>query len=596
MTPRSRSELAVWSPCNRLVAITGYQAGVDILDAATLQRLQSFEFSQPSSLPQRALAFSPDSRTLTSFIHCGPLQPAHGIVVSWDLQTGGVVSTIHWEGAAEYMGYTYIAYSMNGRMVAALCLYQSSTVISIYDIASGVHLHDIHNCTYADPDFGAQRVYKFWTHGESLRFATPGSKGITIWEVGFAPGATPMEVETVPFPDDTAQMVLSEPMERSHIAKAEFHPASYRLAFIYTGAEHTLLVWDARASRFILHYANIDTSLDLPYMTFSSDGCLFACATVGPEVCLWKESPTGYTLLEKFAPATPYPHPSLSPNGESIIISGFTMVQLWHTKRFTATSGNSLQRLGPGFILEFSPGRPLAVAARRGDHTVTVLNLKSGAPQFIINTSIGIIGLGSIGNTIVVIGDQKAITWDLPGEDSHPDTRMDIKDSIQTINFGNEYNRNTLTASISTNGHYIALMRHEPSSFYLDVYSTLTGQHLHAEASSVSQLWFAPGGHQIWSPSEQTGKVTVFTITQDTLDSTSASIDIEGGLWGCPWGSSRGYKVTEDGWILGAGGERLMMLPPLWRSQWKEQRVWNEKFLALLHGGLSEVVILELEP
>jgi hypothetical protein len=38
------------------------------------------------------------------------------------------------------------------------------------------------------------------------------------------------------------------------------------------------------------------------------------------------------------------------------------------------------------------------------------------------------------------------------------------------------------------------------------------------------------------------------------------------------------------------------MLPPLWQSFESVDRVWNGKFLALLHGSLPEPVILELEP
>ena len=581
---------------------------MDILDATTLQRLQSLQFSQQLFLPLKTLTFSPDSRTLTSFIHCASSESARGIVVSWDLQTGVEVSSFKWDRPGDTeVENAYIVYSMDGRMVAVLCRYESSTVISIYDIVSGVYMHDVHHHTHTNPDLGIPYVYKIWTHGESLRFVTPEPTGITIWEVGFAPGAIPTEVETVLIPDDTAQTVVFESRERSHVAKAEFHPASCRLAFIHTGARRTLLVWDAWASRFLLHYTNFDSS---PQMTFSTDGRFFACTTIGSEVCLWKESPTGYTFLEKFASATPYPYPSLSPNGESIIVFGSTTVQLWHTKRFTfsfssSSSSSSFNPLvqppkstGAGFVLEFPPGRPFVVAARRRDQVVTVLGLKTGVPQLTIDTYIDVYGLRQIGNTIVVIGDKKAITWNLPGEDLHPNTRMDFKNSSRTINFGSEYS-NTIAASTSPDFQYIALIRRGPAatiSQFLDVYCISTGQHLHANTWCGSELWFTPGGRKIWCPHSYVGKVNVLSITQDALDSTSADVDIEDGSWGCPWGSSRGYKVTEDGWILGVGGKRLLMLPPLWRSRYKEHRVWNENFLALLHGELPEVVILELEP
>ena len=585
--------VAVWSPCNKLIGI--HTQRVDILDATTLQRLQSFGCSRSD---KGALAFSPDSRTLTSFVLEKHHSHVEGTVVSWDLQTGGVVSQISQRGPVgcrEAKGASIVC-SMNGRMVATLSQYESFTAISIYDIVSGVHVHDVHHNTHTILDPRALHVFKIWTHGESLRFATPEPKGITIWEVGFAPGGTPMEVETVPIPDDAAQMIILEQREDYFVIMTEFHPASCRLAFTRGGAERTLVVWDALASRYLLHHPCTDP---YPTMTFSSDGCSFACTTNFSEVSLWEESPTGYTLLEKFAPAARYSRPSLSTRGESIVIIGTGNIQLWRTKRFTTPSSGHLvqppKSTSNRFILEFSPDRSFAVTAQEWEQVVTVLDLKSGVPRLTINTSIDVYGFRPIGNTIVVVGDKKAITWNHPGEDSHADTRMSIKDSTQTINFGSEYD-STISASISPDNRYIALIRYKPASFHLEVYCTFTGQHLHSRVEAESRLWFAPRGHKIWCSNSNEGTVQVFTITQNTLDHARTFIGNEDESWERPWKSLCGYKVAEDGWILGTGGKRLLMLPPLWRSEWKVNRVWNEKFLALLHGGLPEVVILELEP
>ena len=73
-------------------------------------------------------------------------------------------------------------------------------------------------------------------------------------------------------------------------------------------------------------------------------------------------------------------------------------------------------------------------------------------------------------------------------------------------------------------------------------------------------------------------------------------VDIEHPPEGYPWGSSRGYQVASDWWILGLDGKRLLMLPPPWQSQDAVRQVWKGQFLALLHVGLSEPVILELIP
>ena len=224
---------------------------------------------------------------------------------------------------------------------------------------------------------------------------------------------------------------------------------------------------------------------------------------------------------------------------------------------------------------------------------MTVLDLKSSVAQLTIDTPIEVCGLRPIENTIAVIGYEKVIAWNLPKENVLPIARMDVKDSTRTINFSNTDNRIVTAASISADFRYIALKGVGGGEEVLDVYCTSTGRNLRVTVSALA-LWFAPGGHDIWCVTRN--KAMVFTIAHDALDHTKTVVDIEDGSWGCPWGSSHGYKVTYHGWILGAGGRRLLVLPPLWQSLFKVDRVWSGKFLALLHGSLPDPVILELEP
>ena len=378
----SAIDTAVWSPCNKFIAIsfrdtTRAEIKVEILDSVALQRLQNLEFLPGTPLYSEVLIFSPDSRMLTSFTRGYNHQDAGGFVVSWDLQTGGVISAIGWKGSSEYKEWrSQMTYSMDGEMVAVLSRYESSTTLSIYNVVSGVHTHDVGHHASTNPDLflGAPPVYKIWTHGKSLRFATSGQTGITIWGVGFASGATPREVERVFIPQ-----FVSFPRRQSEITQAEFHPVSFRLAFV--NDEGALLVWDVRASKLLLCHTDADT---IPWLSFSSNGRFLAYPTTKSEFYLWKESLTGYTLFEKFTPSTQSPEPLPSPNGESIIAFGGPMVQLWNTKRLTTTSrvsAQALEHVRGDFVVEFLPDRLLAVAARKEGKTMTVLDLKSGVPQ-----------------------------------------------------------------------------------------------------------------------------------------------------------------------------------------------------------------------
>ena len=603
-TSRFQPSLAVWSPCNRFIAIAPNNLlEVDILDSTTLQRLRILEF--PPQIPPgpTRLAFSPDGRMLTSLIYnwSASARCERAFVLSWDLQTGGIASLIERKQPPFSEGSGRITYSRNGKVVAVLNRLRFTTNLSIYDVVSGLYMHDINHGARTNPDhpLGAPYVYEIWTHGDSIRFATPGMTAITIWEVGFDPKAAPMEVERLSVPDKVVRDLAFPSKTQLKVMQTEFHPALCRLAFYgQVRNDNTLLIWDARASKFLLH---LPGAVKYCPMKFSPDGRSFACTSREFGVCLWRESPTGYALFERLAPTTSSSSPYFTPNGESIITLDYSVIRLWRTGGSAAATSSvpvrALQHKHTGmeFILEFLPDRPFAVTARRSDETVTVLDLKSGTPQLTIDTSIEVHGLRPIGNSIVIISDEGAITWNLSGGDLLPDSKMDIGDSTRTINLINMGINHPYAATISLDSQYIALLTYDKEGRVLHVYCTSTGRTMYGRVKAF-WLWFTPDGHEIWCVSGAGDGAEVFTITQDTLNHTRTIADIADGSLGCPWGSSHGYKVTTDGWVLRGDGKRLLMLPPLWRSAKKVERVWHEKFLALLHGDLPDPVILELEP
>lgn len=128
--------------------------------------------------------------------------------------------------------------------------------------------------------------------------------------------------------------------------------------------------------------------------------------------------------------------------------------------------------------------------------TVTVLDLKYGTPQLTIDTSIEVYGLRSIENTVVVIGDEKAIAWDLPEWNYLPGVRIGVRNSTRSIKFRNVDDSLVFTASISLDFQHIALARYDGGLGFLDVYSTSTGRNFCAEADATA-VWFAPSGHDV---------------------------------------------------------------------------------------------------
>jgi len=626
-------EVAVWSQCGKFIAIGQHDAGmVDILDSAFLQRLQTLDTPQGIHTSRRSFAFSPGSRMLSCSSMGSFRQNRKLSLVSWDLQTGGIVSVIRGEQLdRDIKGIPTMTYSTNGKMVGICYWYPDPAVISIYDVVSGVHMHshslgipltvvDLHPNNDSTSDDGPvldvgpvpdgmvskrtlvsnnSPVSKIiWTHGESLRFAIVGSTTITIWEVGFASEASPTEVETLSVPGDVVSALdCPSPAER-----VRFFPALCRLAIFHQGK---VLVWDIRNSKPLLshtdtQYSPVVTFL-APVMTFSSDGRFFACSADGYEAHLWEESPTGYVFHGVLVSGTKIPRPLLSPNGGSIIIFGGPTIQLWHTKSFIPPHSSALTQslLGtPDFALDFSPDGTSAMAVRRGDKVATVLDLKSGAPRLTVDAGMGVYGLRVTEDSAVVVCDGKVITWDLPAGGLIPNFTVNLDDSSRAINFSSPENGKVFTASISSDLHHVALMTQYPWLLYiqrLHIYSASTGKRLGYHSASGNGSWFTPDGRTVWCVRGHEEKAEAWGVTESgcTINFGASRVDIEHPPEGCPWGSTRGYRVTDDWWVLGPDGRRLLILPPPWRSH-RERRVWNGQFLALLHGALSEPVILEL--
>jgi len=558
---------AAWSSCSRFIAVNLAES-TELLDAVTLERLQTF--THPQLNPKSGhLSFSPDGRLLTL------IQDIDIGSTTWDLQTGSRIGATPSIPDLLFIIHFSSTYSMDDNMVAVACsdFYNyTNTAIYTYNLISGTH-------TYSRRVSGGRIVAQIWTHGKFLRFATVKPGSITIWEVGFTLEHTPAEIESLPAPDDTG---LEE-----HL----FLPTLSRLAFILQNA---VLIWDARDSRFLLNFVG---DCWLGGLSFSSDGCFFACKDYD-QVHLWKESPTGYLPHQKLVPG-PFSRwtPFLSPDGESIITFRGDETQLWRTTDPISPSSSVPTQPAEQteFILAFSPDKSFIAAGRLGGNIATIVDLKSGDPRLIVDTGMTICGLGVTESTAIVVGEEKIITWNLPAGDCVLDAGVNIRDSVRTIVFNHPPPppMQLHYASISPDFNHLVITR--GSGEGLDIYDMSTGEHIVGTTESFFRPWFSRDGREVWySGYGMYGRKVI-------RDGGSNIIGLERLLpyghvpsGGHLWESSHGYKVTDDGWILDSRKKRVMWLPHHWRpvSEWNQ--IWDERFLALFNHGLPEPVIIEL--
>ena len=588
----------VWSPCNRFIAATESRC-FEVFDAVTLSRLAILRCSSyPRS--NNPLGFSADSRCLTLLLG--------EELVSWDLQTGGPLGTIPSRVDHTYATPFSLKHSSDGKVVAVAYKFQgshrrhdkSSTFINTYNLLSGRCVGPIHT-----PE--GEIIYPIWTHDEYLRFATidPRPPSIRIWQSPFGSEQSPVEVVSFPAPDEIAD-----------VKRFLFLPALYRIAFVLGD---TIQVWDLKlkAPPKLLLKSGPGLTLvgnprehrfhDFPWGSFSSDGRLFAYAKSGGEVYVWKESPAGYLLHQRLPSkfSSPFlqtpPGPLLSPNGESIIILNWK-IHRWHTRDqdLPLPSVSTKDSVTSHFALAFSPSENFAAFARQRGNMVTIIDLQSGELKWTTDMGVGIDCLGIAGDTVIVVGGDSIVAWNLPG--GGRTFNASINDIVRTTIFDRSSPSHDLGLpyhmSVSPDLSRIVVARYpvETNGCSLEVDDVSTGLCLaRITTEYLMSPWFTQDGREVWAgcddPSEGWDQ---YEITEDS-ESGAIELTLQSAhrrRSGFFRESSRGYIVTGDGWVLSPSLERLLWLPHSWRSD-VDNRVWGGRFLGFVHGELSEVVVLE---
>ena len=533
---------------------------VEVLDAVTLSRLATFEC--PPDYDDRHLSFSPDSRSLALF--------TSSKLVSWDIQTGGRLSEILPRPGERSPVVTSFTYSKDGKMVAVACkIWRTGNRIEYnvytFDLPSRARLGPL-----LVPD--GQLVCPIWTHDEYLRFAIIHPGSITIWELEFTLKHPPMQVESFPIPDEVVDGDNSL-----------FLPALCRLSFTLDG---TIQVWDVKASKLLLKSGGAFRLHE--GHSFSSDGRFFASSTTSVDQ-VWKESPAGYALHPIPPSLSRYHQQLLSPNGRSMIFLLDGTINLWHTGDQTPSPPTPQIEDGlhsqNQILLSFSPNEKSAAFAQLHGNMVTILDLRSGELRLTIDTHMRVKCVGVAEGTVVVAGMDSIATWNLHGGDRASNASID--DRVRTVKLdGGLFKIPFISPDLSWVGGTVMES--------LRVYGVPTGKHLTTTTVFLgSHPRFTRDGREVWTSDRPENKG--WEIIEGSVSGTKELKPLEKTLYPSRtflWDSMRGYKVTDDGWVLSPTRKRLLWLPHRWRSD-QEYKLWSGQFLGLTHRLLSEVVILE---
>ena len=553
---------AAWSPCSRFIATAHNESSeIVILDAETLKQLYTMHLPQ-IYIAWRGITFSPGGHFLTAFSW------DDNCIISWDLQTGGLLSNISTE---EDFICDSVSYSGCETMIGSLF---DRTTLIIYNVLSGTCLfsHSIQQSI----------VEIIWTHGEHLQFATQEPDSVAIWQVSFTSSHPPTRICSLSTPDNfnSDELVLL--------------PTLSQLAFIFDGE---IFVWDAQHQKILLHSGDVGNPRA---MSFSPDGHFFVCGTEDREFCIWKKSPTGYLFHQKLMAVDIRTTPLISPNGESIVIADEKLLQLWHTTGSPASTHSMFMQSSEEslwFFVEFSPDESLVAVTKRLSDTVTVIDTNSGNPWLVIDTDTETCDLRMTEDKIIVVGNGTIVTWRLPARDCASNTRRDISNCVQIITFEHSTITEDLHASISPSLKYFAFQNLENYEESLCIYHTHTGERLAFVEADGGLLGFTPNSHIVWCAAGD-GEVDTWKIIEENGSNAIQLKELRKYMKpgnGFPWHSPHGYQVTKDGWIVCSSGKYLLWLPCHWQQDEKIQRKWSGKFLAVWNWNSAQPYILKLE-
>ena len=459
-------------------------------------------------------------------------------------------------------------------MVAVAC----KTVVYTFDIPS-------RSCLGPLPVPDGRLLHPIWTHDEYLRFAIIHPGSITIWEVEFTLKLPPTQLESFSIP---AEVVDGD--------EFLFLPVLYRLAFTL---KDTIQVRDLKTSKLLLKSEQATDSY--PKYSFSSDGRFFVFALHNRGVHIWKESSAGYTLHQQ----PPFlldnvEQPFLSPNGRSIIFPLDDTINLSHTDDRTLSPPSpptEEHRPQHHILLSFSPDEKSAAFARSCGNVVTIIDLRSGDLRLTIDTGMEVMGVGVAGCTVTVVDYRRIASWNLHGGDRA--FTANINNNIRTVMFDHSPHYPARSVSLSHDLSRIVVVggadRHD--GLNVGIHDGVTGTCL---ASTRLGLFSSPpftrDGREVWTTSCYPERGRGWEIIEGGISGAVDLKPLEETLYPSRtflWDSIRGYKVTDDGWVLSPAQKRLLWLPHYWRSDQEEHRLWSGRFLGLTHRLLLEVVILE---
>ena len=498
--------------------------------------------------------------TVPSWPHQGALEATLDV---WDVQTGIVIRRI----GTQCYGKIMFHGDQN-----TITLFREDGIFYAYDTFNGTQLYQGKIPSSPGPGLGAH-----WAHGDALRFATSleadGKLVIYIYE---------LQPTSIP----PLRVISSFPVP-PHSGKFSFSPVSSHASFV---TETELAILNAQDPKVLLQPRVTRADL-LPPGQFSPDGRFFVCGTLGGEISVWRNTPTGYMPWSSLRPRSPFEEFSWSPTSISILCWGSEGIQLLDPDNcLTSLSPGEAEshRLRGDHLAAYSVDGTHIATAQEDGGVVTVLDCLSGTSQQFTDMDMRIQDIKIVDNTIFAADTRKLVGWDLRTggtvSGSHGTRRVTVNKTLAIDPYA-QY------LTLSRDCSQIAFSK-RMNIFRYDVKTRKTFRKRMGDW--IAGIRFSSDGRQLWSVGMDGGYDCVGLETAGDWSSVKVfNGSPEDGqlLFNCS--SPHGYHVgTASCWVVDSGGGKVLWLPPSWREAWQGDNRWDGNFLALLGNHHPEPIII----
>lgn len=500
------------------------------------------------------------------------------MLIVWDTQTGVVI------GGAETQYHGKIIFHRDQRTIT---LIQQNQHFYIYDA-----LNCMKSYQGEIPSLSNSGLGSCWAHNDTLQFATGfgANRELVIHELQLIPTPKLHTISSFPIllPSHIPSTQSLFGMQPQHTFS--FSPISFHVSFFN---EREIIVFDVQGSKLLLQ-TKVDGSYFLSPGKFSSDGQFFACRTSQQEICVWQNASTGYILQSSLRPRLLFKEFSWSSTSVSILCWGTGGIQLLHPDGcLNPPSSNKAKLHQPwNHLVTYSTDGTHIAVAWKGGSVVTVFDCLTCTPQQFTSTSIEIQDIKIVNNTVFAVDRRKLIAWDFRAGGAAYDTQGATRVVLnKALSIGPSIQQLTLSHDCSQ----LAFATHSRTLIFLHNIETQGGSYRFVD-HRISDIQFSPSGHQLWFTGAN-DSYYFLEITECLCDGEITEGDLEDGqlLFNPP--SLYGYNIREcSAWVMDSVGNKLLWLPPNWRTTSQSDVRWSGKFLALLQSHHPEPVVIEFKP